>query len=29
MGWNVESGFFMDYGKNSERFFARENCVAK
>jgi hypothetical protein len=29
MGWNVESGFFMDYGKNTERFFARGNGVAK
>jgi hypothetical protein len=29
MGWNVESGFFKNYGKNTERFFARKNNVAK
>jgi hypothetical protein len=28
MGWNAESGFFMDYGKIIERLFARENSVA-
>jgi hypothetical protein len=28
MGWNVESGFFWDYGKNTERFVARENSLA-
>ena len=29
MGWNVESGFFMDYGKNIEMVFARGNNVAE
>ena len=29
MVWNVERGFFRDYGKNTERFFARGNSAAK
>jgi len=29
MDWYVESGFFMDYGKNTERFVARGNSAAK
>jgi hypothetical protein len=29
MGWNVESGFLLNYGKNTERLFARKNNVAK